>query len=100
VTSQSSDDLILTGSYDQTVKMIDSRTQSIVISVDHGEPVENVLMFPSANIFISCGGNVIKVWDVLKGGKLMRTLVNHHKTVTSMAFSHNHKYLLSAGLDR
>lgn len=100
ITSQSSDDLILTGSYDNTIKMIDTRTQSIVISVDHGEPIENLVLFPSSNMFISCGGNSIKVWDVLKGGKLMRTMINHHKTVTSLAFSHNCKYLLSGGLDR
>ena len=100
LTSQSSDDLVLTGSYDHTIKMIDTRTQSVVVSVDHGEPVENILLFPSANMFVSCGGNSIKVWDVLKGGKLMRTLINHHKTVTSLAFSHNCKYLLSGGLDR
>lgn len=100
ITSESSDDLILTGSYDNTVKMIDTRTQSTVISVDHGEPIENIVMFPSSNMFISCGGNSIKVWDVLKGGKLMRTMINHHKTVTSMIFSHNCKYLLSGGLDR
>ena len=100
ITSESSDDLILTGSYDHTVKMIDTRTQSTVISVDHGEPIENILMFPSSNMFISCGGNSIKVWDVLKGGKLMRTMVNHHKTVTCLQFSHGCKYLLSGGLDR
>jgi U3 small nucleolar RNA-associated protein 15 len=99
-TSKSSDDLILTGSYDHTVKMVDTRINSVVCSVDHGEPIENILMFPSSNMFVSCGGNSIKVWDVLKGGLLMKTIVNHHKTVTSLAFSHNHKYLLSGGLDR
>jgi U3 small nucleolar RNA-associated protein 15 len=99
-TSRTSDDLILTGSYDHTIKLIDKRANSVVMSVDHGEPVENILLYPSANMFISCGGNSIKIWDVLKGGSLMRTLVNHHKTVTSLAFSANNKYLLSAGLDR
>ena len=98
--SKSSDDLVLTGSYDHTVKMIDTRLNSVVMSVDHGEPIENILMFPSSNMFISCGGNSIKIWDVLKGGNLMKTIVNHHKTVTSLAFSHNYKYLLSGGLDR
>ncbi len=98
--SESSDDLILTGSYDHTIKMMDTRTQNIVISVDHGEPIENVLMFPSSNMIVSCGGTSIKIWDVLKGGMLMRTMINHHKTVTSLAFSHGCKYLLSAGLDR
>lgn len=98
--SKTSDDLILTGSYDHYLKLIDIRTQSVVLSVDHGEPVENCLMFPSANMFISCGGNSIKIWDVLQGGKLVRTLINHHKTVTSMSFSKNCRYLLSGGLDR
>lgn len=99
-TSLSSDDLIVTGSYDHTIKMIDSRINSVVMSADHGEPVENVLMFPSSNMIVSCGGNSIKIWDVLKGGNLIHTMINHHKTVTSLAFSHNHKFLLSAGLDR
>ena len=61
--SESSDDLILTGSYDHTVKLIDTRTHSIVLTVDHGEPVENVLMFPSSNMFLTCAGNSIKLWD-------------------------------------
>jgi U3 small nucleolar RNA-associated protein 15 len=100
VVSESSDDLILTGSYDHYAKMIDTRTQKVVISVDHGEPIENVLLFPSSNIIVSCGGNSIKLWDVLKGGSLMRTMINHHKTVTSLALSQNCKYLLSGGLDR
>ena len=80
--------------------MIDTRIQKAVITVNHGEAVENVIMFPSSNIFISCGGNSIKIWDVLKGGNLMQTIINHHKTVTSLAFSDNNRYLLSTGLDR
>lgn len=98
--SKSSDDLILTGSYDHTAKLIDTRTRSVVLSVDHGEPVEDVLLFPSSQLIVTCGGNAIKVWDVLKGGNLMKTMINHHKTVTCMSFSYNHKYLLSGGLDR
>lgn len=99
-TSQNSDDLILTGSYDHTVKLIDTRARTVVLTVDHGEPVENILLYPSSNMFVSCGGNSIKIWDVLKGGNLMRTLVSHHKTVTCLAFSADNKYLLSGGLDR
>lgn len=70
------------------------------MSVDHGEPVENILLYPSSNMIVSCAGQSIKIWDVLKGGSLMRTLVSHHKTVTSMVFSQDNKYLLSGGLDR
>ncbi len=91
---------MLTGSYDNTIKMIDTRTQTIVMNADHGEPVENVLLFPSSNMFVSFGVNSIKILDILKGGKLMLTMINHHKTVTSLTFSQNCKYLLSGGLDR
>lgn len=43
------------GSYDHFVKMYDARTGSCVMSVDHGVPVESVLMFQSGGLFISAG---------------------------------------------
>lgn len=46
----------LSGSYDKTVRMFDSRTSTEpVFSVDHGSPVESVLFFPSGGIFVSAG---------------------------------------------
>lgn len=46
------------------------------------------------------GGNTVKVWDALAGGKLMMELNNHHKTVMSVSFSSDFSRLLTAGLDR
>ncbi|CAL1541616.1 unnamed protein product [Lymnaea stagnalis] len=100
VASQSSQDLFLTGAYDHTVKLWDARTPSSVLTVSHGSPVESVLMFPNGGIFFSAGGNVVKVWDALAGGKLLATLSNHHKTVTSLCFCSNYERLMSASLDK
>ncbi|XP_033750229.1 U3 small nucleolar RNA-associated protein 15 homolog isoform X1 [Pecten maximus] len=80
--------------------MYDSRIGESVLTVDHGHPVEDVLMFPTGGVFISAGGNVVKVWDALSGGRLLTTLCNHHKQVMSLAFCSNYQRLLSASLDR
>ncbi|VDH97964.1 U3 small nucleolar RNA-associated protein 15 [Mytilus galloprovincialis] len=100
VASMASTDIILTGSYDHTVKMWDTRTQDCAMSVNHGHPVESVLMFPSGGIFMSAGGNVIKVWDALAGGRLLTTLCHHHKTITTLTFCKNYQRLISGSIDR
>ncbi|XP_074650332.1 U3 small nucleolar RNA-associated protein 15 homolog [Tubulanus polymorphus] len=98
--SQASRDIAITGGYDHLVKLFDTRMDSSVLTVDHGYPVESVLMFPSGGTFISAGGNFIKVWSALSGGKLLASVSNHHKTVTSLCFSSDCKRLLSGSLDR
>uniref|UniRef100_A0A2K6KRW6 U3 small nucleolar RNA-associated protein 15 homolog n=1 Tax=Rhinopithecus bieti TaxID=61621 RepID=A0A2K6KRW6_RHIBE len=93
-------DLFITGSYDHTVKMFDARTNTSVLSVEHGQPVESVLLFPSGGLLVSAGGRYVKVWDMLKGGQLLVSLKNHHKTVTCLCLSSSGQRLLSGSLDR
>ncbi|XP_052792545.1 U3 small nucleolar RNA-associated protein 15 homolog [Mya arenaria] len=100
VASQSSKDIVLTGSYDHTVRLFDTRLDKCVMCVDHGAPVESVLMFPTGGLFVSAGGSCVRVWDALAGGKLVTTLSHHHKTITCLAFASNHQRLLSGALDR
>jgi U3 small nucleolar RNA-associated protein 15 len=99
-TVQATPDLFLSGSYDHTVRLWDFRTQSCVMKADHGSPVEHVLMFPSGSSCISAGNNIIKVWDVLQGGRLLTATSNHQKTVTCLSFDSAHRRLLSGSLDR
>ena len=47
--------LTVSGSYDHTVKMWDSRTQASVMTVNHGYPVEDILVFPSGGLCASAG---------------------------------------------
>lgn len=96
----SSPDIILTGGYDHVVKMYDTRLKQSVMSIDHGCPVESVIIFPSGGLFFSAGGNYIKVWDTLAGGKLLKQICHHHKPITSLGFCSNYQRLLSGSLDR
>jgi len=98
--SPASRDLLFTGCYDHTVKLFDTRCQSAVLSVDHGFPVESLVVFPGGGLVVSAGDNFIKVWDILSGGRLLTTLNTHHKTVTSLCFCSSHQRLVSASLDR
>lgn len=50
--------------------------------------------------FFLIGGRYVKVWDVLKGGQLLVSLKNHHKTVTCLCLNSSGQRLLSGSLDR
>ncbi|XP_029430713.1 U3 small nucleolar RNA-associated protein 15 homolog [Rhinatrema bivittatum] len=99
-TSKLNADLFVTGSYDHTVKVFDARMEKGVMSMEHGQPVESVLLYPSEALLVSAGGRYVKVWDMLKGGQLLVSLRNHHKTVTCLCLSSSGQRLLSGSLDR
>lgn len=64
------------------------------------EPVEQVLMFPSGSVALSSAGPILRVWDLVAGGRCLRALSNHQKTVTALAFNENAGRLLTGGLDQ
>ena len=43
---------------------------------------------------------MVKIWDILAGGRLVATFSNHQKTITSLCFDGQCSRLLSASLDR
>ncbi|KAJ3722884.1 WD40 repeat-like protein [Lentinula raphanica] len=105
--STSSPHLYLTGSYDATVRLFDSRSGQceMVMSPAGGSssssvPVEQVLMFPSGTVAVSSAGPILRVWDLVAGGRCLRALSNHQKTVTALAFDSTASRLLSGGLDQ
>ncbi|XP_042474870.1 protein SLOW WALKER 1 [Macadamia integrifolia] len=108
--SPASSDMFATGSYDHTVKVWDVRVSSLnsVMEVNHGKPVEDVVFLPSGGLLATAGGNSVKIWDVIAGGKLVHTIESHNKTVTSLCVGkvgsdggeESEKYrLLSVSLD-
>lgn len=99
-TSNLNSDVFVTGSYDHTIKVFDARTDQSVMTMEHGQPVESVLLYPSGGLLVSAGGRYVKVWDMLKGGQLLVSLRNHHKTVTCLCLSSSGQRLLSGSLDR
>ncbi|XP_003216306.1 U3 small nucleolar RNA-associated protein 15 homolog [Anolis carolinensis] len=99
-TSKLNADLFVTGSYDHTVKVFDTRREKSVMTIEHGQPIESVNLFPSGGLLVTAGGRYVKVWDMLKGGQLLVSLRNHHKTVTCLCLSSSGQRLLSGSLDR
>lgn len=47
--------VLFAGSYDHTVKVFDARAKSSVMTIEHGHPVESVLLFPSGGLLVSAG---------------------------------------------
>ncbi|KAF7432961.1 hypothetical protein PC9H_004905 [Pleurotus ostreatus] len=97
--------VILTGSYDSTVRLYDTRSNVCEMVMGQSEqgsvhnPIEQVLMFPSGTVALSSSGPILRVWDIVAGGRCIRALSNHQKTVTSLAFNANASRLLTGGLD-
>lgn len=90
----------VTGSYDHLVKIWDCRSAAVTMDMDHGAPVECVLMHSNGSICLSAGGNYIKVWDMLSGGKLFHQFSSHQKTITTIRYDDECKTLFSGSLDR
>ena len=100
--SPSSSELILSGSYDHKLILWDLRTGTAVWECDHGHPIETLLMFPSGGMGVTAGGNVVRVWDLLRGrgGRPLASFSSHQKTITSLSFDGSCGRLLSAGMDK
>lgn len=62
-------------------------------------PIEQVLIFPSGSVVLSSAGPILRVWDIVAGGRCLRAMSNHQKTVTSLAFDGKAGRLLTGGLD-
>lgn len=97
--------IFATGSYDRSVKLWDARTGNTgpSLSFSHGELVESVLFLPSGGLLATAGGNVVKIWDVIGGGRLVHSVESHVKTVMDLALGRmantGETRLLSAGID-
>jgi U3 small nucleolar RNA-associated protein 15 len=67
--------------------------------VDHGQPVQAAVVLPGGGVLATAGGNVIKIWDLLGGGRLLQAMCNHSKPITSLAIDGDGGRLLSGSLD-
>ncbi len=94
-------DLLVTASYDHTLRLWDVRRGgTAVLELTHEAPVEDLLVHPSGGTCVSCSSHWIHVWDLLAGGKRLLTFSNHQKTITSLCFDGGCERLLSGALDK
>ncbi len=77
-----------------------SNSSGNILSVDHGAPVEDILLLPGDGILASVGGHHLKLWDLLSGGRLLVSLTPHHKTITCLGLADGGASLLTGSLDR
>ncbi|KAJ1911316.1 snoRNA-binding rRNA-processing protein [Tieghemiomyces parasiticus] len=91
--------LVVTGSYDHQIKQFDLRANRCVFTIDHGAPIEDILVFPSASLLAVAGGPHVKIYDTLSHGGLLCDISNYQKTVTSLTFDATGTKLLSGSLD-
>ncbi|TFK23270.1 kDa Trp-Asp repeat-containing protein [Coprinopsis marcescibilis] len=103
--SSSNPNLILTGSYDATVRLFDARTGECELVMGESStsstkvPVEQVLMFPSGTVAVTSAGPILRVWDLVAGGRCIKAMSNHQKTITALALNPAATRLLSGSLD-
>jgi WD40 repeat protein len=48
-------DIVASGSYDKSIMMIDTRTNEIALTLDHGAPVESIIFNKTGSILVSAG---------------------------------------------
>ncbi|XP_001355239.2 U3 small nucleolar RNA-associated protein 15 homolog [Drosophila pseudoobscura] len=93
--------MFVSGGYDGKINLYDTRAENAIQrTLDHGSPVESLLFMPNGSIFISAGGNQVRVWDLISGCRLLTMMSQHHKTVTCLRLGTDGRRLFSAGLDR
>lgn len=92
--------MVVSGSYDSTVKLWDPRTGSntAVMTFRHTAPVEDVLPMPSGTMVLAAAGNSVSVLDLV-AAKPLHLITNHQKTVTSLGLASNGRRLVTASLE-
>lgn len=90
---------LVSGGFDNKVKMYDTRTKSSVMEVDHGSTVHSVMFLPTGGIFISAGASHVKLWDAF-AGRLIAMMSTHNRDITCLRLACNGRRLMSGGLDR
>ncbi|TKX20737.1 U3 small nucleolar RNA-associated protein [Elsinoe australis] len=90
--------VLVTGSYDRTVRVWDSRSGKGVMCFAFADPVETVLGLGDGGTVVAGAGEKIGVLD-LTAGRPREVLLNHQKAVTSLAVASKGTRVVSGGLD-
>lgn len=92
--------MIVSGSYDATVKLWDPRTGSgsPVMTFKHAAPVEDVLALPSGTTVLAAADHCVSVLDLV-AARPLHMINNHQKTVTSLSLASGGRRVVTGGLE-
>ncbi|ODA80282.1 hypothetical protein RJ55_03240 [Drechmeria coniospora] len=92
--------MIISGSYDSTVKLWDPRVgkNSAVMTFKHAAPVEAVLPMPSGTTVLAAADSSVSVLDLV-AARPLHVISNHQKTVTSLSLAGGGQRLVTGGLE-
>ncbi|KAF2403715.1 WD40 repeat-like protein [Trichodelitschia bisporula] len=100
--------LMVSGSYDQTVRLWDQRiggstgttdkSNATVMQFKLSAPLEAVLPLPGGTTLAAAAGEKLVVLDLV-GARPLHILRNHQKTITSLALASHGTRVLTGGLD-
>ncbi|MHC4560307.1 MAG: protein kinase domain-containing protein, partial [Planctomycetota bacterium] len=91
---------IVSGSWDETIKIWDAATGHELRTIKgHNGSVNSVAFSPDGRRIISGGGgdSQIKVWDAKTGSELLSVEDEHEEGITAVAFSPDGKQFISGG---
>mmetsp|Transcript_37673 Transcript_37673/g.97190 ORF Transcript_37673/g.97190 Transcript_37673/m.97190 type:complete len:546 (-) Transcript_37673:794-2431(-) len=88
------------GSLDGIVRLYDPRQQECAFELKCGEPVSGIVALPGGAMIATSSGSEVKMWDIVSGGKVTKSMRNHQKPVSCLTMDGSGNRLLSAGLDR
>ena len=91
------EDMIVSGSYDQTVRLWDTRQQRSAMTFKHAAPIETILPLSNSTI-ASASGNECNILNLI-AGKAEYIVRAHQKTVTALSTAQNNSRLLTGALD-
>mmetsp|Transcript_12142 Transcript_12142/g.22739 ORF Transcript_12142/g.22739 Transcript_12142/m.22739 type:complete len:479 (-) Transcript_12142:79-1515(-) len=93
--------LLVSGSFDETVKIWDIRTGECVSTLPaHSDPVTGVDFNRDGTCIVSSSHDgLMRIWDVASGECLKTIYADGNPPVTFVKYSHNGKYVLSGMLD-
>lgn len=88
------------GSYDGFARIYDANEGQLLLTVNHGAPIEKVLFLGEGSALLTIGGSSVKLWDILSNGTLKHEFPLHQKAITSCWLSPKEDFLLTGSLDK
>jgi WD40 repeat protein len=89
--------LVLTGSYDDIVKLWDTSTGALLRTFEgHTDSIRAIAFSPDERTFLSAADNTVRLWEVATG-RLLRTLQGHSGALGRVVFLPDGRHALSTG---